>query len=161
MTAAPDEDLRTVRHLLEDAHVAMLTSIAPDGTLMSRPMGMQAVDFDGDLWFFAERSSRLVAHVTVHPQVNVAVAAGSSWVSLTGRARVVEDDAKKRQLWNAVVEAWLPQGPDDPEAVLLHVAADSAEYWDSPGRVATLISFVKAKVTGERYDGGENERVEL
>ena len=139
----------------------MLTTTAPDGTLMSRPMGLQEVEFDGDLWFFAERSSRKVAHVTAHPQVNVTVSTGTSWVSLTGRARVVEDDARKRELWNAVVEAWLPQGPDHPDAVLLRVEAESAEYWDSPGRLATLISFVKAKATGERYDGGENERVEL
>jgi hypothetical protein len=42
------------------------------------------------------------------------------------------------------------------------VAAASAEYWDSPGgRVASLISFAKAKVTGQPYDGGENETVRL
>ena len=46
--------------------------------------------------------------------------------------------------------------------ILLKVSAASAEYWDSPGgRVASAISFAKAKLTGEPYDGGENERVEL
>ena len=62
------------------------------------------------------------------------------------------DAAKKRELWNSVVEAWFPDGPDDDGVVLLKVEADSAEYWDSPGgRVATAISFAKAKLTGERY----------
>ena len=46
--------------------------------------------------------------------------------------------------------------------MLLKVDADSAEYWDTPGgRVATALSFAKAKLTGTRYDGGENEKVEL
>lgn len=157
-----DDPARTVAALLADEHTAMLTTTAPDGTLMSRPMALQEVEFDGDLWFFAQRSSRKIAHVTAHPQVNVTVASASTWVSLTGTARVVTDDARKRELWNAVVEAWFPDGPDDPEVVLLEVTGDSAEYWDTPGgRVASLVSFVKAKVTGEPYDGGENERVDL
>ena len=63
---------------------------------------------------------------------------------------------------SAQVEAWFPQGPDDDSVVLLKVVADSAEYWDSPGgRLATAFSFVKAKVTGERIEGGENEKVDL
>jgi len=42
------------------------------------------------------------------------------------------------------------------------VEADSAEYWDSPGgRLATVLSFAKAKITGERIEGGENEKVDL
>jgi len=125
-------------------------------------MTLQEVEFDGDLWFFAERDSTPVRHVTAAPQVNVGVGSGGTWVSLTGNAVVVEDGAKKRELWNSAVEAWFPQGPDDAGVVLLKVEADSAEYWDSPGgRLATAFSFVKAKVTGERIDGGENEKVDL
>jgi len=60
------------------------------------------------------------------------------------------------------VEAWLPQGPDDPSVVLIKVTGHTGEYWDTPGgRVASLMSFVKAKVTGEPYDGGDNETVRL
>ena len=60
------------------------------------------------------------------------------------------------------MEAWFPHGPD-PEVSLVHIEAPrSAEYWDTPGgRVASLLSYVKAKATGERYYGGENERVDL
>ncbi len=157
-----DEGAAKVAELLKDSHIAMLTTRAPDGTLMSRPMSMQEVEFDGDGWFFADRESHAVTHVLTDPQVNVAVAGSSSWVSLTGAARVVHDDAKKRELWNSVVEAWFPDGPDADHIVLLHIEGWSAEYWDSPGgRVASLISYAKAKVTGKPYDGGENEKVEL
>jgi Pyridoxamine 5'-phosphate oxidase like len=46
--------------------------------------------------------------------------------------------------------------------VLLRVEAASAEYWNSPGgRLASAISFAKAKVTGQPYSGGENETVQL
>jgi general stress protein 26 len=156
------DETRKVAELLKDERIAVFTTTAPDGTLMSRPMAMQEVEFDGDLWFFASRSSRKVAHVTANPQVNVATAGSSSWVSLTGHAVVIDDPAKKEDLWSAVVEAWFPDGPEDPDVVLLRVDAASAEYWDSPGgRVASAISFAKAKLTGQPYDGGENETVRL
>ena len=156
-----DERTRTVTELIKDQRLAMLTTTDPSGTLISRPMALQEVEFDGDLWFFAERGSRKVAHIGASPQVNVTVNGSGSWVSLTGEAHVVDDVTTKRELWNAGAEAWLPQGPDDDSVVLIRVDARSAEYWDTPGRVATALSFAKAKVTGERYSGGENERVEL
>ena len=156
-----DEQTRKVAELIKDHRLAMLTTRDPFGTLMSRPMALQEVEFDGDLWFFAERGSRKVLHVGASPQVNVTVSGSGSWVSLTGEASVVEDVAKKRELWNAGAEAWLPQGPDDDSVVLIRVEGRSAEYWDTPGRVATALSFAKAKLTGQRYSGGENEQVDL
>ena len=156
-----DAQARKVTALLEDHRIAMLTTHDAFGTLVSRPMALQEVEFDGDLWFFAERGSRTVRHVEDAPLVNVTVSGSGSWVSLTGEATVVDDVAKKRELWNAGAAAWLPQGPDDDSVVLIRVDARSAEYWDTPGRVATVLSFAKAKVTGERYSGGENERVDL
>jgi general stress protein 26 len=156
------EDATRVAELLKDERIGLFTTIAPDGTLISRPMAMQEVEFDGDLWFFASRSSRKVAHIRNNPQVNVSTAGSSSWVSLTGHAVVVDDLAQKRRLWNTVVEAWFPDGPEDPDVILLRIDAASAEYWDSPGgRLASVVSFAKAKLTGRAYDGGDNERVQL
>jgi general stress protein 26 len=157
------DDARKVAELIKDANrIAMFTTRAPDGTLTSRPMALQETEFDGDLWFFATRDSRKVTHVTADPQVNVEVTSADTWVSLTGTARVVQDDAKKRELWNAGVEAWFPNGPEADDVVLLKVEGESAEYWDTPGgRVATALSFAKAKATGKPYSGGENEKVDL
>jgi general stress protein 26 len=156
------EQTQKVAELIKGQRFGFLTTTTPDGTLTSRPMTLQEVEFDGDLWFFAERDSNPARHITTSPQVNVGVGSGGSWVSLTGRALVVDDPAKKRDLWNSAVEAWFPQGPDDDSVVLLKVEGDSAEYWDSPGgRLATVFSFAKAKVTGRRIEAGENEKVDL
>jgi general stress protein 26 len=156
------EDTRRVAEIMKNHRFGMLTTRDPFGSMVSRPMALQEVEFDGDLWFFAERGSRKIDHVGAHPQVNVALSSNDSWVSLTGEASVVEDVAKKRELWNAGAQAWLPQGPDDDGVVLIRVESTSAEYWDSPGgRIATAISFAKAKVTGQRFEGGDNERVDL
>src|SRR3954469_572184 len=144
------EETRKVAELLKDERTGLFTTIAFDGTLVSRPMALQEVEFDGDLWFFAERGSRKVQHISANPQVNVSTSGSSSWVSLTGHAVVIDDLEKKRKLWNSVVGARLPDGAEELEVVLLRVEAASAEYWDSPGgRLASVISFAKAKLTGQ------------
>jgi len=161
MTSAPAE-VKKVADLAKDIRNAMLTTVDVDGEFVSRPMAQQEVEFDGDLWFFTERDSRKVRHITANPHVGVTLSSSDTWISINGTAEVVTDVAKARELWNTVVDAWLPQGPEDPSVVLIKVTGQTAEYWDSPGgRVASVISFAKAKVTGEPYSGGENEKVTL
>jgi general stress protein 26 len=155
-------EVTKVAKLAKDIRIGMLSTIDADGHFVSRPMAQQEVEFDGDLWFFAERDSRKVAHIKANPHVAVTLTSNDSWISLDGDAEVVDDPAKAKELWNQWVAAWMPQGPEDPSVILIKVNGHSAEYWDTPGgRIASVISFVKAKVTGEPYDGGENERVQL
>lgn len=169
MTSTPDdqqqgqqEDQQSkLRDLVKGARLAMLTSIDADGRLVSKPMANQEVDFDGEVWFIAERDSDKVRNIERDPRVNVAYASGSSWVSVAGHAQVVDDHDKLQELWNTFTDAWMEGGPDNPNNVLIRVDGDSAEYWDSPGsKVVQVANLIKATVTGERYEG-DNETVEL
>lgn len=82
-------------------------------------------------------------------------------MSLAGTAEVVNDPARLEEYWNTFTDAWMEGGPDNPENILIHVHADTAEYWDSPGsKVTQVVNLVKAKVTGERYEG-DNKVVDL
>ena len=83
-----DDQTRKVAELIKGERFGFLTTITMDGRLTSRPMTLQEVEFDGDLWFFAERDSNPIKHITLSPQVNVGVGSGGSWVSLAGRATV-------------------------------------------------------------------------
>ncbi len=155
-------DTARVADLARDIRFAMLTTVDGEGHFVSRPMAQQQAEFDGTLWFVTERDSRKVAHITANPYVGLTLSSNDTWVSISGSAEVVDDSAKARELWNAGIDAWLPQGPDDPSVVLVKVTGETAEYWDTPGgRVATALSFVKAKATGKRLDSGENETVRL
>ncbi|GAA4287001.1 pyridoxamine 5'-phosphate oxidase family protein [Georgenia daeguensis] len=157
-----DKDPRTkVTDLIKGIRTAMVTTTTSGGELHSRPLATQDVDFDGDVYFIVERDSSVVTDVAAHPRVNVAYAGDSSWVSLSGTARVLDDHAKLAELWNTFTDAWMQGGPEDPRNVLLHVSAESAEYWDSPGaKVVQLANLVKSKVTGRRVEG-DSGTVEL
>lgn len=150
-----------VTELIKGIKVAMLTQSDASGRLVSRPMATQDVDFDGDVWFIAERSSDKVTSLAVDDRVNVAYAGKGTWVSLSGRAEVVDDVERLKEYWNAFTDSWMEGGPENPENVLIHVRAESAEYWDTPGGAVTQIAnFIKAKATGERLEG-DNATVEL
>ena len=43
----------------------------------------------------------------------------------------------------------------------MRVQPQSAEYWDSPGAVATVVEIVKGKVTGKPANPGDNETVQF
>lgn len=155
-------DIAKLAELISKFRIAMLTTVEPDGTLTSRPMAVQETEFDGDLWFFAERDSEQVAQLKANPTVGVALSSSDAWVSISGTAQLVDDPPKARQLWNAGVEAWFPGGPDDPNVLLLKVNARGAEYWDSPGsKVATMLRYATSRVTGKRPDVGESGTLQL
>jgi general stress protein 26 len=105
------------------------------------------------MWFISARDTRHIEDIRTNPEVSVTFSSRDSWVAVVGRAAVVDDTAKLEELWNTFAEAWLPGGPEDPNAVLIRVDVDRAEYWDTPGgKVASLLSFAKAKLTGNTYD---------
>lgn len=161
-TTEPGAEVADLAKLMSDIRIGMLTTRDENGRLTSRPMAQQEVEFHGDLWFFAERDSRKVAQLTADPHVALTLTSSTTWISVDGTARIVRDVAKARELWHAGVEAWLPQGPDDPSVVLIHLTAETAEYWDTPGgRIAAVLSFAKATLTGDRYEGGDHRTVRM
>ena len=151
-----------VHDLIKDQRTAMLTTVHDEsGTLAARPMACQQADADGTLWFLAFADSEKAEEIRRRPDVNVSFTEEGAWVSIAGTASVLQDPAKARDLWNDFAEAWFQCEPDDPGVAVIRVEGNSAEYWDSPGRVGTLVGVLKAKVTGDRPDDGENETVSL
>ena len=146
------DDRQKLVELMRDMPIAMLTTLGATGP-RSVPMARQEVDADAELWFISARDTDHVRAIQQEPHVVLTFSSRDAWVALTGQAEVVDDDARLAELWNTFAEAWLPGGPEDPQAVLLRVDVEQAEYWDSPGgKIASLVSFAKTRLTGETYD---------
>ncbi len=159
-----EESVGKIADLIRDIRYTMLTTLSAEGHLHSRPMTLQETAFDGTLWFFTGKSSPLVDEVAAHPEVNLGFADPDegSYVSLSGRARLVEDRAKERELWKPILKAWFPRGLQDPELALLRVDVHHGQYWDAPeAKVVQLMGMAKAVVTGTAYHGGESGKVDL
>lgn len=125
------EETRDVARLLKDIDICMLVTRS-DGAFRGRPMSNNGkVEWDGDSWFFSFRDSGKVAEIEADPSVELAYIATErgTWVSVEGTAEVVEDDAKKRELWDDGLATWFQDGPDDDEVILLKVRANQIHAW--------------------------------
>jgi general stress protein 26 len=155
-TTDPAQQQAEQQHVLDlarDARFCMVTVADDGGKLVSRPMTPQQVTDEGEIWFLVDTTSEQARQLTARPHVNLAFAERSSWLSVSGLAEIVHDRGKVHELWSAAAEAWFPDGPDAPNLGLLRVHGTSAEYWEAPGGpVATVLSFVKAKATGQPLD---------
>ncbi len=163
-TTSHAEGAKKVAERIKGIRFAMITTTGADGTLRSRPMTTQEQEFDGDLWFFTAKDAPIAQDVRYNAQVNAAYAhpQKDDWVSVSGEASLVDDDAKKRELWNDGLKAWFPDGLEDPELVLLRIRATGAEYWDGAGRITTLLGMARAAVTGKPATNmGDKGKVEL
>ena len=146
------DDVKKLVDLLDDHPIGMLTTFGPRGP-RSVPMARQEVEPSAELWLITVKDAEHTRAVAAEPQVSLTFSARDSWVAVYGRAAVVDDRDKLAELWNTFAEAWLPGGPEDPNAVLLRVDVEHGEYWDTPGgKVASLLSFAKTKLTGDTYD---------
>lgn len=149
------KDLEKLREIMGDIDVAMVTTrdAAEPGRLISRPLSTQLAETDGDVLFLTERGSSFVRDITADPHVNVAYAGKGAWVSLAGRARVVDDRALVEKLWSTGSALFMEGGPDNPENVVVRVEGDTAELWGGQSKVATAVKMVRA-MTGNRDDDG-------
>ncbi|MFL6227451.1 MAG: pyridoxamine 5'-phosphate oxidase family protein [Pyrinomonadaceae bacterium] len=156
--------IKKLAEMIREIDFAMLTTAEGDGSLRSRPMSTQRREFDGDLWFFTRESAPKVGEIEREQQVNVSYAKPEDqrYVSVSGRATVVRERAKIEELWSPELKAWFPEGLEDPDIALLRVAVERAEYWDSPSSaVMHAVGFAKALATGQTYEPGENEKIDL
>jgi general stress protein 26 len=152
MTSENDDRAKLIE-LMDGMYIAMFTTRSEDGALQSVPMARQEVEPSGELWFITARDTRHVSDIAARPEVGLTFSSSDTWVSVHGTATVVDDTAKLEELWNTFSEAWLPGGPEDPNATLIRVDVAGGEYWDTPGgKVASILSLAKTKLTGETYD---------
>lgn len=145
-------DRKKIWDLIKDAHSALLVSIASDGSLDSRPMGCLQKEFDGTLWFLTFLHSEKMDELRKDNRVLVSYAKPSDYeyISISGRAQLVQDRAKIKELWFEGLRVWFPKGPDDPELALISVDVETAKYWTDAASVFTYAwAYVKARTTGE------------
>lgn len=131
---APD-DLAAVAALMRDLDICMLTTRGADG-LAARPMSNNGqVEYDGETWFFARRDSAKVADIEADPSVTLGYIASerATWIAIEGRAEIEDDAQQKRDRWFEELRRWFPDGPDDPEVVLIRATAERIRAWGREG----------------------------
>lgn len=101
----------------------LVTICSSDGFPRSRPMHL--IDHDGKtLWFATSRRSQKIKQIQTDSHVTVLFvdSARYNYAAFHGYAHIIEDAARQKTLWRNDWEDDWPQGPSDPDYVLIRVA---------------------------------------
>jgi general stress protein 26 len=164
------EKLQKLYELIETIETAMFTTRRADGRLVSRPMATQKRTSGADIWFVTMRDSEKLDEIRGDAQVNLAYFKDRTkeWVSVSGRARIVDDRAKIRELYQPDWRAWFgDEGGakdgtyDDRRMILIAVDVEIAMFLEvNKPQPVVLFEVVKGMITGKAPRVGEAERVE-
>src|SRR5579871_3498758 len=152
------EGIAKIAELVKGIRIAMMTTLAADGTMSSRPMAVQDTPFDGTLWFLTRSTSEKVGELSGDSDITLTFAEpkDSKYIALKGRGTVSADRGKIHELWNPMYKAWFPKGEDDPEIAVLRVEVTEADYWEASGsRIVMLVKYAVAAATGGKVPLGE------
>jgi general stress protein 26 len=156
-------DIDTVWDIAESIKICMLTTVA-SRQLRSRPMHAVPDRDQGCLWFITDHRGAKEEEIKGAPEVCLAFADthSNTYLSMTGRAEMLNDSSKACELWSAEAQAWWPKGAADPDVRVLHVVPENAEYWDTRGNsIVVALKLAAARLSGRPPDLGENKKVSL
>lgn len=151
-----------IKELAEKADVCLFTTNLTSLPLTTRPMSTRTVDEDGCIWFFSRKDSNKNREIASDSRVQLFYSnfSNSEFMSLYGKASIIMDDAKAKELWSAIAKTWFNKGYDDPELTLLKIVPEEGYYWDTKdGKVISLIKMLAGAVTGKEFDTGVEGKI--
>lgn len=150
-----------VWNILEKSGVGMLTTRFAGG-MRARPLEARPDRRAGEIFFVTDVRGLKDDEVKAHPDICFTVidAGDKAYLSITGDAKMLRDPVLTAKIWKKTDDVWWPDGPDDRNVRVLRIVPARAELWDGPASsVVAAYEFVKARVTGNKPDLGENRKV--
>lgn len=104
-----------------------------DGCMRSIPVPTAQTECEGYIWFFMNIKSEKAKILEGQKCVNVSYSDNKeeTFVSITGKAEIINDRNKISELWKPNMKEWIPLEANDPDLVLLKVNVEDAESWDN------------------------------
>jgi general stress protein 26 len=139
----------------------MVTQFNGDGALRGRPMEARPDREEGVIWFLTDVRAAKDEEIAAWPDLCLVFIDPDEkvYLSVSGRAEVIDDHGRTRALWNERQQAWWPGGPDDPNVRVVCVVPELIEFWDGPANPAEARrQFRRAQATGEKPNLGERRK---
>lgn len=155
------DEAQKVWELAENIDFCMLVTRIGNA-LRSRPMSTNVDRAQNAFLFLTSVDDYKDDEIAKDPSVNLAFSDNKNmkYLSVSGKATILNDREKIKELWSVPAKAWW-DGPEDPSIRILKVTPESAEYWDSPGKLVSLFKMAAAAVSDSKPDLGDNVKVSL
>lgn len=155
-----DDRTQHVWDIMEKSHVCMMVT-RDGGELRGRPMGAMPDREERVVWFVTDARAHKDEELRDDPRACITFQSGNTYLSVSGGAEVLRDMAKLKEIWNTAVDAWFPEGPEDPNVRLLRFSPEQAEYWDGPNSIVAGLKMAIASARDTRPDMGDNAKVSM
>src|SRR6188472_1679062 len=113
-----------IKTIVEKAQTCFFCTVqATAGSSGARPMSVQQVDDEGNLWFLSADDSHKNAEIAADPGVRLYFqgSAHSDFLHLQGSASISRDPEKIHQLWQPLYKTWFTEGENDPRITAIKV----------------------------------------
>nr|MBC7612467.1 pyridoxamine 5'-phosphate oxidase family protein [Pseudopedobacter sp.] len=157
--------IKKMKAIASSAETGFLcTNIKTGLPLSIRPMALQQIDDEGNVWFMDLKDSGKEAEIKKDPFTHVLFQESkhSGFLNIYGISEIVRDQAKIDELWTPAAKVWFQGGKDDPNISLIKVVPTHVHYWDN--KHGDMIAFVKmaaAIVTGKTMDDGVEGKLDF
>lgn len=160
------QQMDTIQALVKDIKYTMMTTRNDEDHLHSCPMNTTETSIGAkEIWFIGHSPCETVSSIEKNSEVNLAYVSedGKKYLSITGKAELVEDEAKLNELWSPIYNAYFEKGKEDPRVQLIKVTPHGAEYWANGNAITSAIKMTAAAVTDTAIEKslGENFSIEL
>jgi general stress protein 26 len=155
------DDINRVWKLMEKIGICMLAS--KDGEkIRSRPMGAHPRQAENAIYFLTDARGHKDEEVMQDEHVCLSFAQPSDgkFLTVTGHARVLNDRALIKDLWDASAEAYW-SGSDDPGVRAIEVTPEDAQFWEGPHGVVATFQMIAAAATAGAPVIGDQRKVDL
>ncbi len=126
------EAIEKLKTLAESAKVCMFCTQLDDQPVNTRPMLLQEVDNNGDMWFLSSDVSSKNVEVKIDDKVQLLFSSlkSNEYLTVYGDAYVYNDKKIIESKSSHSVKAWIPKGNDDPNISLIRIIPKKSYYWD-------------------------------
>jgi general stress protein 26 len=150
------EAIEQIRTIVKKAQTCFFcTAVSTGGSSGARPMSVQQVDDEGNLWFLSADDSHKNAELALDPSVKLYFqgSAHSDFLQLNGHAAISRDKEKIKELWEFVIKTWFTEGVDDPRITVIKVTPSEGYYWDTKhGNAVAGIKMLIGATIGRTMD---------
>lgn len=158
------EAIKKIKSLAGDIKIALFCTQLTQIPIQSRPMSVQDIDDEGNLWFISSTDSDKNYEIQEDNQVQLFFSntSSSQYLSVYGHATIFRDQQKIEELWSPIAKAWFEEGKKDPKVSVIKVTPADAYYWDTKdGKIITLLKIASAAVFGTDSDVGVEGKLKV
>jgi len=157
------EAVEKIKELAAKAETCFFcTHLSASQPIQTRPMSVQKVDDQGNLWFLSAADSH--KNEEIHSDRFVTLlfqcSSRSGFLQINGTATIARDPALIDELWDPVAKNWFEKGKEDPRLTIIKVTPADGYYWGNKhGNTVAGLKMMVGTLLGKNMDDSVEGRL--